>query len=470
MGSGSGQAYASLAPIAEFPREINLLGEGGVLALDGERKLSVKSRGVDSIRYTLARVPAGQINHLVSQTRGDFASPYFRSRAFDQDNVAHLSRSVQHVGKRNSFEANYTSFDVSTALRAADAHDPDPSRGLFFLDLESVRPRDLERDGEAPLGAPDPKWISEREEKDEDGNIVGDDAGAPRDSRFLLVTDLGLLVKNNADDTRHVFVMSLKSGTPVHGVSVTALAINGEPLAAAATDADGHALLPALSHLEREKRPVAVLARKGNDLSFIPWNRDDRKLDFSNFDVGGIQASAGDTLDGFLFTERGIFRPGDTMRVGLIVRRRDWQPLPENLALELEVRDSKNEVMASLDGSVDGDGFGEFAVDVAETSPTGIYTLALYLPGDDGKRRYLGIRRVRVEDFQPDRMKLTAAFSRSAPGWLRPADLRAQVGTRNPLRSARRGPHHQRHTHDRPRRRTIRKFPRLQFPPRHRSP
>ncbi len=44
-------------------------------------------------------------------------------------------------------------------------------------------------------------------------------------NRFILVTDLGLLVKRNADGTRDVFVQSVQRGEPVGGVTLTVLAV-----------------------------------------------------------------------------------------------------------------------------------------------------------------------------------------------------------------------------------------------------
>ena len=61
--------------VPAFEREVRLMDDGALLALNGERKLSISSRGVDEIEYRLARVNPGEINHLVSQSDGSFSSP-----------------------------------------------------------------------------------------------------------------------------------------------------------------------------------------------------------------------------------------------------------------------------------------------------------------------------------------------------------------------------------------------------------
>ena len=78
--------------IPAFQKEAKIIGEGGVLALSGERKLSVKSRGYENLRFTLGRVPAGQINHLVSQTEGESQSPEFRAHFGKKTSSAFIAR------------------------------------------------------------------------------------------------------------------------------------------------------------------------------------------------------------------------------------------------------------------------------------------------------------------------------------------------------------------------------------------
>ena len=56
------------------------------------------------------------------------------------------------------------------------------------------------------------------------------------DKRLILVTDLGLLVKNNADQSRDLFVMSVKTGRPVPGAKVVLQGRNGLPLLTRITD------------------------------------------------------------------------------------------------------------------------------------------------------------------------------------------------------------------------------------------
>ena len=140
-----------------------------------------------------------------------------------------------------------------------------------------------------------------------------------RAERLVLVTDLGLIVKKGADGRRDVFVCSLSEGGPVAGAAVRVLGANGLPVAETVSDAGGRAALPSLSGLERERRPVAVTAQRGEDMAWLPLNDGSLVVDYSRFPVRG-QIGA-DGVNAYVFGQRGMFRPGETLRFGMIVGR-----------------------------------------------------------------------------------------------------------------------------------------------------
>lgn len=283
-------SYQSLLSAPELPQEVDIQGAGGLLALSGERKLSIKSRGVPMIKFEIDRVAASQINHLVSQTEGEFQAPEFLHGSFDEENISRIAYQDQPINLTNRWAANYSAFDFSRyLLRPSDGGS---ERGLFFLHATGFDPATKK-------------------------NIKG-----ARDSRFILVTDLGLLVKKNADRSSDVFVASIKTGQPVAGVSVDLLGKNGLAVASGTTSADGRATLPAPEKNEHEKKPVAYVARLGDDLSFIPYDREDRALNFSRFDIDGVSNFSPENLEAFVFTERGVYRPGDEMHIGLVVKQK----------------------------------------------------------------------------------------------------------------------------------------------------
>jgi uncharacterized protein YfaS (alpha-2-macroglobulin family) len=433
--------FRAVTTLPEIPKEAALLGNGGLLALSGERKVNVRSRGVDHLRYTVARVQTHQINHLVSQTRGSFESPYFTG-GFGFENVSDYEQSVQPIVKEDDYSVNHSSFDFSPLIQARQPGAA-PSAGLFQLKVEAVRPRTPE-DGEAETGSLDQDWIPLRQGYYQRYDDYGYDYSSssstryplgdrPTDQRFILVTDLGLIMKEAADGSRMIYVQSFGKRGPVEGVEITVLSRNGSVLKNATTDAMGRAELSSLRGLQREKAPVALVAQKGDDLTFIPWARSERHLDVSRFDVGGVQYSGKSALQAALFTERGIYRPGESIHVGGIVRQRDWSGDLTGLPLELVVINAKEDVAGRYPLTLDAGGVFAQTIPTAETAPTGPWRVNLERPrpANDRMREgttYLGGTIVRVEEFQPDRLKVQARFEPdAADGWVSPDGLAVAV-------------------------------------------
>src|SRR3954452_17093607 len=107
------------------------------------------------------------------------------------------------------------------------------------------------------------------QERDEDGPI--------EDTRLILVTDLGFIVKAAKDGSRDVFTQSIRTGLPVEGARIEMIGSNGQPVLAATTDATGRARLPRPQNLRREKTPAVIVAQKDGDISFLPLNTNGRE-------------------------------------------------------------------------------------------------------------------------------------------------------------------------------------------------
>ncbi|MFT7304659.1 MAG: hypothetical protein ACI8UZ_003517 [Akkermansiaceae bacterium] len=285
----------------------------------------------------------------MSQTRGSFESPQF-NRGFGFSNVADYEQSVQPIVKSGEYGVNYSSYDFSPLLRAAQPGVA-PAHGLFHLTVEGVRPR-IPADGVAAAGSPDQDWIGVtpvRVSKSGNRHRRASATSYPlgdrlEDQRFILVTDLGLIMKESVDGSRVIYVQSFSGQGPVEGVEISVLSKNGTVLKNATTNPMGKAELPSLRGLQWEKVPVALVARKGDDLAFIPWAKSDRYLETSRFNVGGISYNQKSALVASLFTERGIYRPGEPINVGGIVRQLDWSGDLAGMPVNLVVLNAKRDV------------------------------------------------------------------------------------------------------------------------------
>src|SRR5215510_7734190 len=389
--------YNAVVAVPPLPRQVQIEGQGGLLALNGERKLSIRSRGLSAIEYEIARVATTQINHLVSQTEGQFEHPHFRdSDLFDQENISRIALEQQGIALENKWKANYSAFDFSEHLRKPA--DGGSERGLFFVTARG--------------------WDSEKKKA----------VKAVTDSRFILVTDTGILTKKNADGSHDVFLMSIKEGSPLPNLVVDLLGKNGIAIQSATTDSNGHCTFGSVAKSTREKTPVAFAARNGDDVSFIPYNREDRQLNFSRFDIDGADSVLPENLDAFVFTERGVYRPGDDVHIGIVVKQRNWNGKLGGLPIETEVVDARDHPVQTRKINLPNSGFTEQTYQTANDSPTGLYIFNVYLVKNSKRSTLLGSTTANVKEFLPDRMKIETRLSQNARrGWIQPKDMRAAV-------------------------------------------
>jgi uncharacterized protein YfaS (alpha-2-macroglobulin family) len=437
-----------------FAPELAIMSRGSLLALSGDKKLPLLVRDLPGIDIDIARVLPQQLHLLVSQASGDFSHPRFDGNVHADHLTEHFERKLPL--KLRPGKSHYETVDFSDYLKAGGTE----RRGVFLLKVHGYDPK-LEAKKPAPR-ADDDAANAESGTEGQDAPSQSEPPTDPtdpanpeaaqfdpqqiQDQRLVIVTDLGLIAKRSADGTRDVFVQSITTGAPVPGATIEAWGRNGLVLTSATTDAKGRASLPNLSAYTRDKQAVLLLARKDGDLSFLPLGgsaaslgRGDRTLDMSRFDVGGLRTSGvPNQMTAFLFSDRGIYRPGDSLHVGIVVKAANWATVLKGMPVEAEVMDARGLSVRRETLYLGPSGTAEFSYATQDSSPTGNYTINLSLPrlsspnAPDVPALLLGSTSVKVQEFLPDRTKVTARLSAPVPeGWISPQDLKLLVNVQN---------------------------------------
>jgi alpha-2-macroglobulin len=400
----SGKPFVGTIKVDPYPRALTFLGNGALLSLSGERKVGFLVRDVGKVQVEIGRVLPNQLQHLAPEML-DFSRP--RLYGGLEDKVVERFVVDRDYSARLPGKPTYDSIDVGQYLQ----DHAQGRRGLFLLRLRATTTR-------ASAGAADPE---------EEG---ADDDRALEDTRLILVTDLGFIVKRAKDGSREVFVQSIRNGTPVAGARVELVGSNGQPVLAATTDTAGGAHLPAPPQsANREHTPQMVVVQKDEDMSFMPFRSGGRDLDLSRYDTGGVEsAKSAQQVSAYLFSDRGIYRPGETTHLGVIARTADWKASLAGLPLDVEITDARGLVVSRRQMTVSAGAFDELAYTSQASAPTGTYEAVAYLVKDERHREVLGTTTFRVQEFEPDRMKVQLELG-AAPtaGWLRPADVKARI-------------------------------------------
>jgi len=439
-----GDVRNDIVRVKHFSPELTIMSKGSLLAMSGEKKLPIIVRDLPGMRVEIGRLLPQQLQHLVSQSQGDMSNPQFYSGITPDSLSERFEKKIPLTLMPG--RTQYQSVDFADYLRA----DSSDRRGVFLLTIEGYDPkagdvqvsefrrRQAQRFNEG-------EGDYEGGDEEEHMPIEHTEAVNPtsmRDSRLVIVTDLGVVSKQATDGSRDVFVQSIANGQPVSNVSVEIWSRNGAVLVSQETDSNGLAHLPSVTGMMREKMPVVLVVKKAGDLSFLPLGRFDRNLDLSRFDVGGVRAtSLPNQIHAYLFSDRGIYRPGDAINVGIIAKSSNWNQKLVDVPVEAEVIDARGLIIRRDKLKLGASGMADFSYTTQDSSPTGNYTINLNLARDSGSALpgtpetpplRLGSLTVKVQEFMPDRMKVTAALSSDAvEGWVSPTDLKARVNVLN---------------------------------------
>lgn len=224
-------------------------------------------------------------------------------------------------------------------------------------------------------------------------------------TQWFIVSDLGLTTVTGEDGV-HAFVRSLTSARPVANAQVRLVAVNNEILGAGTTDADGRVdFAPGLARGEGGRAPQLLVAETGDgdDYAFLDLSRP--AFDLTDRGVEG-RPSPG-PLDLFATTERGVYRPGETVFLTALLRDGHADAVAD-LPLTMVV-ERPDGVVAERTVLNDGGAGGYFtAIPLVADSMRGSWRIRLHA---DPEADPLASVSFLVEDFEPERL----AFEVSAP-------------------------------------------------------
>lgn len=383
--------YKKILKVPEYPKEVSILSEGSLLSLYGDKKVTFLTRGISAINVEISRIRPDDLNHLVTQTNGRIENINFTNYNFSEDNISETYKKRISLNSKNDPKRPVFS-NISLAPYLNTIPDKNLRNGIFILKVK-------------------------------DSNNSG-----RSDKRLIMVSDLGFLIKNNSDSSREIFVQSISSGLPVSSATVEIWGTNGNPIFKGATNKSGHIKLPSFNGYQNENRPTVFVIRKGNDLSFMPYNDNGQLLNYSNFDIGGVYGSKdANKLNAFLFSDRGIYRPGDKFNIAAIIKAGDWNINLQGTPLKVTITDPKGSEIHTQRLKLDASGFTEISYKTQDYSPTGTYKISLY-----ANNQFLGSTSIKVEEFLPDTLKVNTTFTPSASaGWVSPEKLKGIISVKN---------------------------------------
>lgn len=213
--------------------------------------------------------------------------------------------------------------------------------------------------------------------------------------RNVLASDLGLIAKRGTAGETYAFVTDLKTAQPVSGAEVAMYSYQLQQMKSARTDQDGKVVFSST------ETPFALVAKSGSQRAYLRLVNGEA-LSVSSFDVSGSEVQKG--LKGFLYGERGVWRPGDSLHLTFILKD-EYGTLPSHHPVVFELNDPNGQLVQRLVRSSSENGFYRFATATRDDAPTGNWLGRVRAGGAEFSQT------LKIETVKPNRLKIDLDFN-----------------------------------------------------------
>lgn len=231
-----------------------------------------------------------------------------------------------------------------------------------------------------------------------------------RDSRFISVSDIGLIAKEGQDKI-FVFANSIRNASGLKDVNIALYANNNQLIGTASSNGDGVAEIVYAKKEFSGFRPAMIIAKTADDFNYLPFNN--TEVNTSRFDVGGKRNNS-TGIDAFIYAERDIYRPGENVNFSVILRDREWKS-PGDIPVKLKFLLPNGKELKSFRKNLDEQGSVDGNIPISISAITGSYSLEVYTSNDV----LLGSKNFMIEEFVPDRIKVNTKLEKD---YLRPGE------------------------------------------------
>jgi alpha-2-macroglobulin len=236
---------------------------------------------------------------------------------------------------------------------------------------------------------------SKNDEDDDDDSPSGALAGM-----WVLDTDIALTTFSGRDGL-NVFARSLHSAQPLAGIEVTLLSHGNEPIGKAITAADGRVSFAAgLMKGKGAAQPYSVMAIDAAKQEFSRLELTKSAFDLSDRGIDGRDPPG--PIDAYLYTERGVYRPGETVQLMALLRDDSGNALA-NMPVSLIVRRPDGTEFTRYTLALGASGALYQSIDLPKSSRRGRWAVTAHI---DPKAAAVGRVEFSVQDFVPEKLKV----------------------------------------------------------------
>lgn len=217
------------------------------------------------------------------------------------------------------------------------------------------------------------------------------------DSATVVVTNLTVVAKQSATGAK-VWVMDTNDLQPVRGAQVDAVATSNRHLDQCKTSGSTAECTLAWKKMDGP-RPYALIVRSGKDLTYVRF--EDLTLPNDPYHAGKREYSASSGgFDGYVYSERDLYRPGETVKLAAMVRNSTFEAVPK-LPLRWTITNPRGKVVRESVSDTSDMGIARMEYASTAAGDTGRYAVAV----TSGKN-VLHETSIMIEEFVPERIGL----------------------------------------------------------------
>ncbi|MGN6645225.1 MAG: alpha-2-macroglobulin family protein [Cytophaga sp.] len=224
------------------------------------------------------------------------------------------------------------------------------------------------------------------------------------DSKFVSISDVGLIAKQGKND---LFIManSILTNEALADVELNLISHNNQTVYTGKTDNNGVLHITDLKSKIKNFTVKMITATNGNDFNYLHFNQG--YVENTEYETGGAKENE-TGYEAFIYGDREIYRPGETVYLNTIVRDVNWLAL-KAVPVKLKVVLPNGKDFQNIRGTLNEQGAFETSFKLPETTVTGTYSVELYT----STNVLLNSINISVEEFMPDRIKVNATVNKS---------------------------------------------------------
>ncbi|WP_075603207.1 alpha-2-macroglobulin family protein [Saccharicrinis aurantiacus] len=357
----------------DIPPQLEFASNGIILPSSNNKKVQFYTTNISRVHLQVKKVFTDRVSDFARSQQ--LQSSRTRNNGFKnnyESNVGVIvkSKTIEIGSTQNEWLLN--EFDLTELFEKYDD-------GLFLIRI-NYTPEDMMKTPEEDLL----HYVSQK------GQIY----------KPVFLSDLGMTVKHTENGAK-VFVTDIITGKLLSGVRVSLLNWSARVETSATTNSSG------VASFSNNNYYYYVKAEYKNQLTFL--NKSEMAWSNSGFNIGGVHSSRNNTK-GFIYMERGVYRPGDSINISFIAKNNDFT-FPRNHPVSITIRDPQYNTVFEHTEINGVDGMYVFNFKTEDNAPTGSYNVRINAGGSNFHKE------LKIETVVAEQLKVSVEPSKRQFIW-----------------------------------------------------